>query len=75
VFVEVKTRHGERLGAAEESVSPAQAARLLRAAQMFLAERPELSELFWRIDVFSVTLTPSGAVSRQTHLPNAVLSS
>ena len=75
VFVEVKTRHGERLGAAEESVSPTQARRLLRAAQMFLAERPDLSDLFWRIDVFSVTLTPSGAVSRQTHFPNAVLSS
>jgi putative endonuclease len=73
VFVEVKTRRGERLGAAEESVSPAQAARLLRAAQMFLAEQPDLTDLFWRIDVFSITLTPSGGVSRLNHIPNAIL--
>jgi putative endonuclease len=75
VFVEVKTRRGERLGAAEESVSAAQTRRLLHAAQTFLTERPDLAELVWRIDLFSITLAPTGAVSRLTHLPNAVLSS
>jgi putative endonuclease len=75
VFVEVKTRRGERLGAAEESVLPAQSRRLLRAAQTFLTERPEFADLFWRIDLFSVTLAPSGVVSRLTHVPNAILSS
>jgi putative endonuclease len=75
VFVEVKTRRGERLGAAEESVSVAQTRRLLRAAQMFLAERTDLADLFWRIDIVSITLTSSGAVSRLTHVPNAILSS
>lgn len=75
VFVEVKTRRGERLGAAEESVSLAQARRLLHAAQMFLAERPDFADLYWRIDLFSITLTSSGAVSRLNHIPNAILSS
>lgn len=75
VFVEVKTRRGERLGAAEESVSAAQTRRLLRAAQMFLAERADLADLFWRIDLVSITLAPSGTVTRLTHLPNAILSS
>ena len=75
VFVEVKTRRGERLGAAEESVSAAQTRRLLHAAQTFLTERPDLAELVWRIDLFSITLAPTGAVSRLTHLPNAILSS
>lgn len=74
VFVEVKTRHGERLGAAEESVTAAQAARLLIAAESFLAERPELVDVFWRIDLVAVTLAPSGAVSRLTHVVNAVQS-
>ena len=75
VFVEVKTRHGERLGTAEESVSPAQTRRLLRSAQMFLADHPGLADLFWRIDLISITLAPTGTVSRLTHLPNAILSS
>jgi putative endonuclease len=75
VFVEVKTRRGDRLGAAEESVTPAQTRRLLRAAQTFLIEQPEFSEHFWRIDLYSITLTSSGAVARLTHIPNAVLSS
>jgi putative endonuclease len=72
VFVEVKTRRGEQLGAAEESVTTAQTRRLLRAAQTFLAQRPDLADLYWRIDLFSVTLTPTGSVSRLTHIPNAV---
>ena len=71
-FVEVKTRRGERLGAAEESVSSAQARRLLLAAQSFVAERPALASLFWRIDLIAVTLLPSGAVSRLTHIVDAV---
>ena len=74
VFVEVKTRRGERLGAAEESLSPMQAQRLLRAAQKFIAERPALADRFWRIDLIAITLNASGAVSRLTRLPNAVQS-
>jgi putative endonuclease len=74
VFVEVKTRRGERLGAAEEAVTPAQARRLLLTAESFLASRPDLIDLFWRIDLIAVTLAPSGAVSRLTHIANAVQS-
>ena len=72
VFVEVKTRRGERLGAAEESLTAAQTRRLLRAAQEFLAQRPDLADLYWRVDLVAVTLAPSGAVERLTHLTNAV---
>ena len=72
VFVEVKTRRGERLVTAEESLTAAQARRLLRGAQTFLAERAELAGLFWRIDLVAVTLEPTGAVSRLTHIVDAV---
>ena len=72
VFVEVKTRRGERLVTAEESLTAAQARRLLRVAQTFLAERAELAGLFWRIDLVAVTLEPTGAVSRLTHIVDAV---
>jgi putative endonuclease len=74
VFVEVKTRSSERLVTAEESLTPAQARRLLRGAQYFLAEREELANLFWRIDLIAITLTPTGAVSRLTHIVDAVRS-
>jgi putative endonuclease len=74
VFVEVKTRQGDRLVTAEESLTPAQARRLLRGAQVFLAERAELANLFWRIDLVAITLTPTGTVSRLTHIVDAVRS-
>jgi putative endonuclease len=74
VFVEVKTRRGERLVAAEESVTAAQGRRLLRGAQSFLAGRADLADLFWRIDLVAITLAPSGAVTRLTHIVDAVRS-
>ena len=72
VFVEVRTRRSERVGSAEESVTPAQVTRLLRAAESFLAEQPALADLLWRVDLVAVTLTPSGAVSRLTHITDAI---
>jgi putative endonuclease len=72
VFVEVKTRRGERFVTAEESLTPAQARRLLLGAQTFLAERADLEGLFWRIDLVAVTLAPTGSVSRLTHIVDAV---
>lgn len=72
VFVEVKTRRGERLVTAEESLTAPQARRLLLAAQSFLAERADLTGLFWRIDLVAVTLAPTGAVSRLSHIIDAV---
>ncbi len=72
VFVEVKTRRGENLGAAEESVTTFKIGRLLRTSEIYLASRPELTDLFWRIDVIAVTLLSTGAVGRFTHMINAV---
>ena len=74
VFVEVKTRSGERLVMAEESLTAAQARRLLLAAQSFLAQREDLASLYWRIDFVAVTLASTGAVSRLTHIVDAVRS-
>ena len=72
VFVEVKTRRGQRLGSAEESVTPGQMGRLLLVAESFLAEHPDLANLVWRVDLVAVTLAPSGAVSRLTHVVDAI---
>jgi putative endonuclease len=75
VFVEVKTRRGERFGMAEEGISPAQADRLLRAAQMYLETRPDLAERIWRVDLVAITLDRSGAVARLSHIQDAIHSS
>lgn len=52
-FIEVKAREGER--DAVESVTPRQQARIARAAEVFLATRPDLAELDCRFDVMLVT--------------------
>ena len=72
VFCEVKTRRGEPMGTAEESISTAQRRRLLTAAQLYLAQHPRFRDAFWRIDVYAITLDRTGAVARETHLINAV---
>lgn len=72
VFVEVKTRHGEEMGRAEEGVSVAQTRRLLRAAEIYVAQHPAVHEVIWRIDLVAITLDRSGAVRRVSHIPNAI---
>ncbi len=65
VFVEVKS--GPSLAAAAERVSPRQSGRILRAAQEFLAGRPEGALTEARIDVALVD-----RVGRIEILPNAL---
>jgi putative endonuclease len=72
VFVEVKTRHGEAFGAAEDALSAAQTKRLLHSAQLFLSEHADLEDLFWRVDLVAITLSASGQVTRFNHLVNAI---
>jgi len=72
VFVEVKTRRGERLGRAEEAVTAAQARRILAAAEWFLMEHATLDGLVWRVDLVALTLDTGGAVRRLTHAVNAL---
>ena len=73
VFVEVKTRHGEAMGRAEEAVGPAKTRRLFAAAEAFLRERPDLAESIWRVDLVAITLDRGGIVREVTHYENAVV--
>ena len=45
VFCEVKAKSGPRYGAPEEMVTPEKQRRLYRAAEAWLARRPELADL------------------------------
>lgn len=55
-FIEVKARHSTRH--AIESIHPGQQARVLRAAQAWLAKHPQFSSHDIRFDVMIVALWP-----------------
>jgi len=71
VFVEVKTRRGDRMGAPEEAVTPAKRARLVAAAQTYLAEHGQEQHPY-RIDVLAVDLSPSGRFLGVRHFPRCI---
>lgn len=69
VFIEVRTRRGQRFGRAEESITPAKQTRLIELAHAYLQEKSPLHSS-WRIDVIAVQLD---AVPPQiNHIENAV---
>jgi putative endonuclease len=71
VFVEVRTRNGERFGTPEQSITPRKRAHLIAAAQHYLqAHAP--TDVPWRIDVVAVALGPGGRLRRLEVIPNAV---
>ncbi len=71
VFVEVRTRRGDRLGTPEESITPAKRARLIAAAQTYLDEHSQ-TDRDWRIDVAAIEIGPRGEVQRCTLIMNAI---
>jgi len=72
VFVEVRTRRGDRFGTPEESIDPRKAARLLRLGDHFLAAHPQYDQHVWRVDLVAIVLDRAGRIVRTTHHPNAV---
>jgi len=71
IFVEVRTRQTDRLGTPEESITPAKRAKLIAAAQTYLAEHGQ-TDRDWRIDVVAIEIGPRGAVKRCTLIENAI---
>jgi len=71
VFVEVKARRGNLVGAPEEAVTPAKQRRLIRAAQYFLLQRSQ-EHRSYRIDVIAVEVAPSGKLLSLRHYPGCV---
>ena len=69
IFVEVRTRRGDRFGTAEESITPAKQARLIELAQTYLLDIPQPHPP-WRIDVIAVQL--GQGLPRINHIENAV---
>ncbi len=59
-------RAGDDFGAPEEAITPEKQARLVAAAQAYLAEI-EAGDVPWRIDVVAIELGSSGRVWRLAH--------
>lgn len=73
VFVEVRTRRGDRFGTPEESIDARKAARLLRLGEHFLQAHPEHESRIWRVDLVALVLDRAGRIVRATHHTNAVV--
>jgi putative endonuclease len=71
IFVEVRTRRGDRLGTPEESITPAKRAKLIAAAQTYLDEHKQ-TDRDWRIDVVAIEIGSRGEVKRCTLIENAI---
>ena len=71
VFVEVRTRRGDRFGTPEDSITPAKRAHLVAAAQAYL-QAHALEDCDWRIDVVAVEMTTRGQLVRVDVIENAV---
>ena len=71
IFVEVRTRRGDRFGTPEESITPRKRVKLVSAALTYLSEHTA-TDRAWRIDVVAIEIGPRGAVKRCTLIENAI---
>ena len=71
VFVEVRTRRGDRFGTPEESITLAKRAHLIAAAQAYL-QAHSLQDRDWRIDVVAVAMSDRGQLQRVDVIENAI---
>jgi putative endonuclease len=70
VFVEVRTRRGDAMGPAAESLTPRKGARISATADAYCQENPDSVEER-RIDVIAVDLTPRGRLLSVQHIEHA----
>ncbi len=71
VFVEVKTRRGDAMGSAKESIGWRKAQSLLLAAQVY-EERHEKLPPGRRIDVIAIDLDADGELLSVEHIESAI---
>ena len=72
VFVEVRTRRGQAMGSAGESVTGRKRGRLLAVARAYEQEHGDLPPER-RIDVITIALSTAGKFLRLEHLEGAVV--
>src|SRR3972149_2761463 len=72
IFVEVKTKVGEKFGSPEEMISKNKFWQIQRTAEAYLLSKPEMRQKFpmQRIDAVAIVLAEDGEVGRINHYPN-----
>ncbi len=71
VFVEVKTRRGQTMGAPEEALTAVKQRKMVAVAEEYLLAHDLDAD--WRVDLVAVELDSSGKLLRCDHIPNVVL--
>jgi len=71
VFIEVRTRRGDRFGTPEESITPTKRVHLIATAQTYLQSH-SLEDRDWRIDVVAVEMSAQGELLRVDVIENAI---
>jgi putative endonuclease len=71
VFVEVKTRRGDRYGLPEEAVTARKQRTIMQVAAYYL-DQHESGHRLWRIDVVAVQLSVGGRLEEIRIYPHAV---
>jgi len=69
VFVEVKTRIGEKFGLPEDAINKNKMHRLIRNAQAYIA-RKDLNMINYRIDAVCIVLQENNKLKRLNHYEN-----
>jgi putative endonuclease len=71
VFVEVKTRRGNRYGTPAEAVTARKQQKLIASAEVYL-QMHALEDVDWRIDVVTVEMDTAGRLLRLDVIEHAV---
>lgn len=74
VFVEVKTRRGERAGRADDAITSAKARRMLAAAEWYVSDHPEHHDRLWRCDLVAIAIDERTGAADARHYINAIVS-
>jgi putative endonuclease len=72
LLLEVRTRRGDRLGTAEESVGRIKQAKLIALAYAYLEAAGAPDDVPWRIDVVALNIDRTGRVARLRHIRDAI---
>ncbi len=70
VFVEVRTRHGDKFGTPEESIDQRKQTKLQQVSETYLEEHG-LEDREWRIDVVAIDIGKNNEVVRLTVIEDA----
>jgi putative endonuclease len=70
-FVEVKTRRNSAFGSGAEAVTARKQRQIIRTAQLYLQQNPDMRNLQPRFDVVGVLAEPGSDTCAIEHIPDA----